>query len=174
MPEEIKNSQQLNLFNETVAPDSSPCKECGKEIGEGGTEEYCANCVENCASCNEKIRPKDGQYGPDGKVYCDTCGDEFMVCPNCEKTIEGSEYLSPGRRQGSDCARGGCTYCCLKCDNCDRIFDKVDANEVDGSNYCKVCFDDNFFTCDGCGQTTDLDNGCNYVEDQVKLLRSML
>lgn len=164
MTEQINNPQQLNLFNE---PENQPepCADCGELIGEGGAGEYCANCLTTCDGCNSKIPTQQVQNGPDRGEYCEDCyNDRFMVCPNCGELIETTDYLDPdsikNRRYLSE---GGCTNCAVKCEHCNKVVSNNDVITSGRDSYCEECFNENFVSCDECGDTVDVENS-NYVD----------
>lgn len=135
-------------------------------------KDLCSKHYPNCQNCNEQ-HIIDNMHEKDGDYYCQNCFDqEFMTCPNCEKTIESNEYLAPTLRNRYYQKDGGCIHCCQICDNCGRVTDKDSTYSDDnGGSYCENCYSDLFSNCEECNDSINRDDAI-YVEDVGDFCRS--
>ena len=132
----------------------------------------CLDHFKSCENCGKAVYEND-IYIHNSDLYCEKCYNElFAMCPNCEEIVDVDDLLLPHARSNQRYMKeGGCTKCCKKCENCDKIVDNTDVKEFDSNFYCEDCFNDHFFYCEKCGNV-DYKDESYYVEDVGELCKT--
>lgn len=112
------------------------CSKCGhlfKDEGEAtyvGADTLCKSCLDSycvyCEDCGEWVYEENAKY-----IYMDR-GRSKWVCLDC---LEDGEYFY--------------------CDDCERWYSENMSTPVethDGRYICESCYEDDYFTCHGCGE----------------------
>ncbi len=102
-----------------------------------------------CANCNDPV----GAYPNtvDGKTYCEDCYSEyFFVCADCGES-EDIDEANPYKNEWY------CNRCYAKIPQCRKCGGKTNEDNLiyveDYGQYCEDCYQDNFGSCEQCGDT---------------------
>jgi len=172
--EEVKDQEEQEVVECTECSNHLTPDQIGNsDYYDRNNNPYCSEHVAECDNCPE-VHPKvDMKLGMSSReYYCEECfNDLFVVCPNCETTVEQDDFFPPNirnQRRYGGMTGGGCTNCAVKCYSCDKVLDKEDDDlnvaPDGGESYCGDCFWEHYTTCIECSDIMDIDSG-TYVSD---------
>lgn len=137
-----------------------------------------------CNGCNRGFAINECYQSNDGEYYCSDCvGENFFKCDECQNIFEKETAirmdllsLCPKCSEKHQCSGCGyfkgamfrfngeekryCNDClgefCAECSKCHNLFEKEGMHQVRDNWVCSECFEENYFTCCGCGKTYSL------------------
>lgn len=154
------------------------CSGCEEEItgeirkGIDG-EELCDDCFDDaelavCPNCDTTVDCGDLVENPDGERWCEGCVDDDCFtcddCGNAEWNDDRTEVRARGGRYTRQSADSLCASCVRRnttsCSDCDTTIYCDDATTTaSGDEICDYCYSNCYFTCPGCEEIYNLDDG---------------
>lgn len=156
-------------------PQTHTCPNCSAEhndedeIHDAETESGrgCWLCTSECEDCDNQV-PDDSMTNVSRNRnphhVCQTCLDnDYGNCEDCENWTVNDELTDVGGRRNPHHVCNSCLEDYSQCNDCDRWLSSDDTiGDGSGNDICPGCYENNYFTCDGCNETQH--NG-NYGED---------
>jgi hypothetical protein len=121
---------------------------------------YCEECFRElftrCRRC-EAWEHNDDAVEVDGEYWCDYCASEYAVqCDKCGDTVSESDATYLEYEDIHLCENCFDAYGC-ECDHCHTPMLTKSAIKTHDDDYvCAPCSEDNYFTCDECGDLFEL------------------
>lgn len=110
-----------------------------------------------CSHCNHTFTP-DELHEHSGDLYCDNCeGERFIMCEHCNESHAIADALEVDNEWycGESCANEAGYY---QCHDCDVWHNSDDSFSDRGNRICSSCYEDNYCSCDECGETCHIDD----------------
>ena len=162
-----ENEQEVYSINavNSLVNSCVECVECGDDIELDSDayliydgDYYCNNCFGTCSHCNERLPLNHFEYANDYLYICNYCIDEYFTCDKCGDFTENCDS-----HEIQDTGEIVCNYCFerhyFECVECGHYFKDTILYEY--NHYCESCFQDNFTSCDICGEIVELSDSEN-------------
>ena len=113
-----------------------------------------------CYECGEELKDHDTMYETwNGDYVCEDCRDEYYYCcDSCYELVHVDDAIAVDYNDGYVCESCADNY--YTCDHCDNLFsDQNIAVNTIGITLCEYCYNEYYFTCEGCGEVYPQEDG---------------
>lgn len=123
--------------------------------------------VIHCFECGEELRDRAKRsYIGGGEYVCEECRDNYyMYCDDCNALTFEDDIVAIGYSDRYVCESCANNY--YICDHCDNLFSdyQIAVNTI-RTTLCNECYNDHYFTCEGCNEVYDQYDG-EYINGYI-------